>query len=205
MKIIGLLAFSLFVLSCKKEYKIKKSNVKQYKMENFPVAVGNWWKYRHTSLQNVNADTIELRIESSEQINDTSKFNCIFRSNNIIIDTGAFYKYGNRISYYGADALTSIFSNFTLQFPILSNSTWVGSFPGDTCVVTGKVDSTKILGAPFYDVYTLGRDYNLLGGVFYNQSVFLSANVGLIHQSFYLNNAGFIDRGTFHLIDYEIK
>jgi len=63
----------------------------------------------------------------------------------------------------------------------------------------------KILGKDYTNVYSLNRNFTALGGYKLNQLLFISPKVGVIYQSFDLQDAGLAQKQTFQLIDYELK
>jgi hypothetical protein len=182
--------------------KNNENSSNSFKQEEFPLAVGSWWKYKSTDFISRNIDTLTLKIKSI-QLNGT--INCeIYNNKNVLVDTGIFIKEGSKIQYKGKNAVYSYFGNFVLKFPFAPEENWIGFYNEDTVRAVGYVENLTINTVKYDKLYTLKRSFYLIGGYSWVQDIIVSPNIGVVQQNYKEFDFGLIRQKNFSLIEYYI-
>ena len=166
--------------------------------------MGNWWRFKQSDFISSITDTIQLKVVSEQTIANGKQFNCEIIKNSSIVDSSTYILTSNSIEYIGKSS-HSIFGNFIFKFPFENNTNWIGQNTQDTVLVNGKLDSYNVLGNKYSPVYTIKRNYYLIGGYSWNQDIILVPKIGIVNQSYREFNSGIIIQKDFNLIDYNIQ
>ncbi len=202
-KLIGIILLISMFSSCSKDNTTADNS---FNKENYPIKVGNWWKYRMDDVY-YGTDTLTLKVLSSYNKSDTIFYLCdIFNSKGILIDTGKYTLTNNYIEYRGRNSSNSYLNNFNFKFPFKPKDFWFGPYRyADTIKVIGYADSAKFFYRTYRPIYTAKRIYEEIGS-YLIQDFILSPNVGLVNMSYVLGFAGGIDKQrSFALLEYNVK
>jgi hypothetical protein len=179
-----------------------------FEIDEFPLAVGNKYRYSVIETGTRYVDTLTMEIIDSKE----GEFYVNLQRWKIFggkQDSALFKLSSNEISYKGLNTQTnySFFSDFKLKFPMKVGSKWVQSFPGDTIRVISIADSIVYFDRKYFDVFFLKRIYvdNALG-IRLIQTLEIKPGIGILKQSFYLIEEGQVPRqDAFFLIDADLK
>lgn len=175
---IWCIALLILCLSCNKE------NEKDiFVASSYPLALGNWWKYQHTSI-GFEPDTFILRIDSVTNDGLYKKYICNSISGNTIVPAGYFLRSDTSIAFiYPSEYYyLSEIQNFHIRFPISQDSYWMGDFSGDSTKVIGVNDSYSSYNIATGPYYSIHESYNLP----HNFKVFnmtISPKLGILSQT----------------------
>ena len=205
--VVVLLTVLLFPLSCKKdEPVIVEDDVNQIEQSEFPLMVGNWWKYKVTDFYAGTTDTLTVKVIGVEDSSvNTKRFSCLLFMKGLVVDSSEIVISENEISYKGLNPYYSYFGNYKLVFPIALNDEWVGFNNPDTIRVVGVSENVEIEGTLYAQIYSLKRSFFLVGGYNLNQLLLISPKVGIVNQSIDLFTGASAQKQTFSLIEYSLN
>jgi hypothetical protein len=151
MKNVLIISYVLFIvlISCNKE-PVTNNVYNGFQSIDFPIKVGNWWKYKVTDFYGGTIDT--LIVEVVDKITNET-YRCELRYNNSVVDSAIITVSETTLSYEGLNQDYSYFGNFKLTFPFNDNDSWIGFYNPDTVVVTSVIDDFTINGMAFSPVY----------------------------------------------------
>lgn len=195
--------FVLIIAACCKDKVAAPDAVSGFQKDDFPISVGNWWRYQVIDAMQQTTDTLTLKVVDFDLSQST--FTCQIIQHNQIVDTGYFIISSNRIEYKGINQNYSYFGNFTLTVPFQVGSSWIGDNPKDTVSVLSKVESFEINGNVYTPIYNLKRIYNLLGGYRLIQDFIVLPKVGIVYQSLDIADGFPLQKQGFQLIDFEVQ
>ncbi|MFN0216859.1 MAG: hypothetical protein ACKVT2_21595 [Saprospiraceae bacterium] len=198
--LLSALLVLLFVLGCKKS----DDGSILFNQDQFPLKVGNWWRYRVNDLYTQSTDTLTITIVSETISGSTTEYRCALKQKGIEVDSGYFKTTNNSLEYNGLNSFYSYFGNFILQTPFNIGDKWKGIYLNDSLGATARIASFDVLGKTYEPVYTLERS-GFLPGFRITQDLFLTPNVGVIYQSLDIfESSGSGQKQVFQLIDYEV-
>lgn len=203
MKNLFLMTCLLFVvlLSCDKDPIINNGS-NGFQSTDFPIKVGNWWKYKVTDFYGGTIDT--LVIEVMNKI-DNENYHCELIYNNSVVDSALINITETTFTYEGLNQDYSFFGNFKLSFPFNEDDNWVGFYNPDTVVVTSEINEFTINGETFSPVYNLKRSFFLGGGYSLTQFMMVAPKVGVINQSIDLFDGANAQKQNFDIIEYNLN
>jgi len=174
---------------------------------DYPLAVGNSWKYKVTDFYSKVTDTLDLSITDMQALPDGTKiYRCDISQNGILADSGAFTAGNNTLAYSGLNPNAySYFGNFKLKFPFTPGDRWIGFYPNDTVHVVSEANPVTILGQAYPHAFSLKRGFALVGDYSLVQFMLLSPGVGVINQNINIFNGGPSQNQGFDLISYRIQ
>jgi hypothetical protein len=203
MRYLLIIITSLTIVSCCKKSNPNDIATNQYTKSDFPIKVGNWWRYKQGDFLANTTDTFILKVVSMRNLN----YFCNVEQNNKIIDSALITLNDNEITYRGLNTNYSYFGDFQIFFPLSVGDkkeiSLIGVGLGDSMSVISLTQNVKFLGNP-YDIYFLkrkvaGPGYSLL------QTLSISKGIGIVENSINYFNGAPVMNQTLQLIDYKIK
>lgn len=195
-------ALTFLLFSCSKD----KPQKDEFSSDDFPVKVGNWWRYQVYDAFSHVTDTLTLRVVSKTINGNQTKFDCELYKNLQLIDTAYYLISDTKIEYNSKNVDYSYFGNFYLSIPFQKGDIWKGVYYNqDSILASDIIPSMKILNHDYKNVYSLNRNFYALGGYRLNQLLFICQKIGVIYQSFDLQDGGNNQKQTFQLIDYNLE
>ena len=188
--------------SCKKE---NTSNTNEFSKADYPIKIGNWWRYQVADFMQQTTDTLMLKVVSLSNTNNQEVYTCQLILNNQIVDTGYYTISSDRIEYSGFRQDYSYFGNFTLTLPFQVGFKWIGVNPKDTVKALSRIATFRINGKDYSPIYNLKRSYNLAGGYKITQNFIVSPKVGIVYQTLDIFDGFPTQKQGFQLIDYELN
>jgi hypothetical protein len=203
MKNVLIISYVLFIvlISCNKE-PVTNNVYNGFQSIDFPIKVGNWWKYKVTDFYGGTIDT--LIVEVVDKITNET-YRCELRYNNSVVDSAIITVSETTLSYEGLNQDYSYFGNFKLTFPFNDNDSWIGFYNPDTVVVTSVIDDFTINGMAFSPVYNLKRSFFLGGGYSLTQFMMITPEIGIINQSIDLFDGANAQKQNFDIIEYNLN
>ncbi|MCW3128217.1 MAG: hypothetical protein JWO03_3875 [Bacteroidetes bacterium] len=202
IRIAILLLFILSLASCHKS----TTPTDTFSRNDFPMAVGDWWRYQVIDV-NAPTDTLLMTVIASSGNGSTKDYTYTIYKNayHRTVDTGHFIISDTGLSYNTTNPYYSYFGSFNLKLPFQKEQQWVGSLPHDTITAVGRAAVVKIMGKDYGPVYTLNRKaisshYRNLSGIF------VAPHIGIIYQDVSIEiDTAVPQKQTFLLIDYNLN
>lgn len=198
---LSLLLF-LFIVGCKPEK--DPIIVNQFTKDDFPIAVGNWWKYKHTDFLSNTTDTILLRVISLQTNTTSSKeYTCIVEEFGQVVDTAKLILGDSTIAYNSYNPNYSYFGDFFMTAPFKVDSKWANSIYNDSTTVISYSEGVKYNGVP-YNVFFLKRTVSSIN---YHvvQTISVAKGIGIIEHVFNYREMVPIQSQNLQLIDYHLN
>lgn len=198
--VLWMSAALLFCFACKKS---DEGNL-LFNKDQFPLKVGNWWRYDVHDFYAQSTDTLLITVISKTDNGSDAEYKCSLTKHGIQVDSGYFKTTNSSIEYRGLYPLYSHFGDFLLRTPFNIGDKWSGLYLKDTLSATARVPSFKVLDKTYEPVYTLERIVTL-PGYSMTQDLFVTPNVGIIYQSLDIHDGSATgQKQTFQLIDYKV-
>tara|TARA_R110002050_G_scaffold190268_1_gene324915 strand:+ start:2163 stop:2801 length:639 start_codon:yes stop_codon:yes gene_type:complete len=201
-----LLVGLLFSASCKKNTEPIKLVEEKFTSDNYPVKIGNWWKYKVTDFYSGTIDTLVVEVVSEvDNSNGSMSYRCELKQNGSIVDSSIIIVSEVEFSYKGLNPYYSYFGDYKLTFPFNAGSFWEGAYSTDTVIVTSRIDKFTINGTEYSPIYNLKRSFYLGGGYSLTQFQMITPKVGIVNQSIDLFDGANAQKQNFDLIDYHLN
>ncbi len=170
--------------------------------EDFPLKVGNWWRYRLTDDENNTVDTLLMRIDSVEYTVGENRFHCSFIKNNIN-ERGQIRKRDTVIYYF--PVLNYAIADFTLGIPCGVDSFFINRVNGrDTVRVLSYEKEYELFGKK-YETFHVKGSMILPGFGRGTNDMRISPDIGIISNDSYFDYIfGYMDI-KLELIEYHIE
>ena len=170
--------------------------------EDFPLKVGNWWRYRLTDDENNTVDTLLMRVDSVEYTDGESRFYCSFIKNNIN-ERGQIRKRDSVIYFYPLQYQP--ITNFTIGVPCGVDSFFINRVNGvDTVRVLSYEKEYELFGKK-YEVFHVKGSMILPGYGRGTNDMRISPDIGIISNDSYFDYMfGYMDI-KLELIEYHIE
>ncbi len=171
--------------------------------EDFPLKVGNWWRYRLTDDENNTVDTLLMRIDSVEYTVGENRFHCSFHKRNIIErgqirrnDTVIFYK----------PVQNQVINGFTLGIPFGVDSFFINRVNGrDTVRVLSYEKEYELFGKKYEAFHIKSSMVNITTSSTGTNDMRVSPDIGIISNDSYFDYQFGIMDTKLELIEYHIE
>lgn len=191
----------MFTISCKKHNPVVNPDpVNAYQKSDFPLAVGNWWRYRKIDVLASYIDTLVLTVISSSTVGKSNIYLCYIQENGMNVDTANFVTNDTVISYK-AKSDYSYFGDFTLVMPFTVNTIWGSAL--DSSKVISYTDSVHVLNN-YYNTFFIKRvassfEYSEV------QTITIAKGIGIVMQNLNIYIGGPYQNQNLKLIDYHLQ
>ncbi|MEN9609756.1 MAG: hypothetical protein RLZZ628_570 [Bacteroidota bacterium] len=192
----------LFVLTSLSSCRQDKIEPVAFDKEAYPLAVGNWWRYKVTNLRENVTDTLLLQIDLKTIRDGVTTYRCHLEQNGSIVDSAQMVLSNSELSYQGLNPNYSFLGEFKLKLPFHSGETWEGgNFEGKT--QTLFTPNYTVLGQR-YDIYDIKQvvpsfNYHL------NQNLQISKGIGIVSGYRDLFDSAHLFKHQYELMDYKLK
>jgi hypothetical protein len=187
------------MISCNKE-SIDVEN--GFQSTDFPIQVGNWWKYKVVDSYAGTTDTFIVQVVA--ELNKES-YRCELRYGSSVVDSAIIAMTETTLSYEGLNQNYSYFGNFKLTFPFNEDDHWIGFYNPDTVVVTSMINDFVVNGVSYSPIYNLKRSFFLAGGYSLTQFMMITPEIGIINQSIDLFDGANAQKQNFSLIEFNLN
>lgn len=200
MKFLTTLFFALTFLlfSCSKD----KPQKDEFSSDDFPVKVGNWWRYKRVDMLSNYVDTITLNVIDVTISGSKKEYKCYVEKSGLVLDSAILTLDENSVKYASFNTNYSYFGDFNLVTPFSPKSNWTNLTDADTTKVISFSKGVMILGNP-YDIYFTKR-ISSEPGYSLNQTISVAKNIGIVENNINLFVGAPLQRQNLQLIDYEL-
>ncbi|MBX7241227.1 MAG: hypothetical protein K1X92_05705 [Bacteroidia bacterium] len=173
--------------------------------EDFPLKVGNWWRYRVTDSLNNTVDTLFMRIDSMKIMNDEKHYfiNTIQGSQ---IGGGTFIVFSDTLIIYEPSQNYN-FPIFTLRFPFGVDSFYINRIYGkrDTLNILSYEKEYQLFGKkyPAFHITSSMWLINIAGRA--TNDMRISPKIGIISNDNYFDHQAGTQDIKLELIEYHIE
>lgn len=175
-----------------------------FDQNDFPMDVGNWWRYRVVDSNFGTIDTLLISVDRVLDINE-SKFLCNLTLYGEIVDSSVVTINADSLVYDGLLSFYSYFGEFKLKFPFQVDDTWRGFFIQDTVRAISHVEDLTYGGVLYPSIFSLKRAFFIDNNYSLVQFMLIAPNIGVVNQSVDLFDNGNVQSQNFGLIDYHLE
>jgi hypothetical protein len=201
-------ALSLIIGACCKKEDID-SNIASTTLvkSDFPIKVGNYWRYMRGDDVLEDYDTVVFSIVY--QVGNDSFYTETFNVNRQEkVDSGYIVFNELAISYKTSNnAYNSCFSSFTIELPCELGSTWPGNLGYDSITYTSPLPETAFWGKRYYNSHKLFQKGSTAGNAkFVQGSLNFKKGIGFIAYNVILKgHSSFPTGAVMYLMDYKLE
>lgn len=208
------LFFSGLLLACEKDDELIDKPVKSvnsdtivaavFDQNDFPIKVGNWWRYRVVDSNFGTLDTLIISVDRVLDANE-SQFFCKLKMGGEFVDSSVVTINADSLVYDGLLSFYSYFGEFKLKFPFQVDDVWRGFSVQDTVRAISQVDDFTYAGVTYPSIFTLKRSFFIDNTYSLTHFMILAPGIGVINQSIDLFDSGNVQGQNFGLIDYHLE
>jgi hypothetical protein len=180
-------------------------NALTFNEADFPVKVGNWWKYLRVDFNFNTVDTLLVSVDSLNNNTTSKEYFCKLYRNEQLVDSSKIIVGKDSLVYRGLNLGYSYFSEFKMKFPFQEGSTWQGFYPTDTVMAISSVEDFNLSGQNYDVIFNIKRSFNAGNNYSLTQFIILSPGVGVVRLSVDLYQNGVNQKQNFSLIDYHLQ
>lgn len=201
---LAFLLICTFVLGCNNSNQPQPS-AESFTSSDFPIHVGNWWTYQHTSSKN-GTDTLGYSIIAVQQETAYKKYTCIVTSSqNNTHDTTLIMVSDTAIEFSEKDNVFPILNNVRFRTPYNVGSTWTAQKGYIYSTGADSLLSSQILFGKNYNsvyrVHQFGSSFNY----YIRQYVYMAKGVGITSCTIEEQDLGIFYNSHLTLLDYHIE
>lgn len=170
-------------------------------LADFPVSVGNKWKYIvYDSVHNY-TDTQTVAISGATMMTDGRPAKLVRSSFSFSFDSSYAYllEDADKATFY-ADQQGRDY-NKVYTYPLMVGAWWVGENMLDTNKVVSIGDISVPAGS--FTAYAINRDFKVTD-IAIKEKEWYCPGVGMVQRNYYERNLGFLVNKTFRLVSYSI-
>lgn len=175
-----------------------------FDQDDFPVKVGNWWRYRVVDSNYGTIDTLLVFVDSVIDISE-GKYRCTLSEQGAMIDSSLIIINQDSMVYKGLGSFYSYFGEFKLEFPFQQGDRWRGFFVEDTVLAVSHVDDFIYGGVTYSSIFNLKRSFFIDSTYSLTQFMIIAPDIGVVNQSIDLFDNGNVQSQNFGLIDYNLE
>ena len=197
----------LWLASCRKN----EPAITQFTIDQFPLTVGNYWKFHHMGVFGAPSDTVILNIDSvktlaagSQTYFASARSISSFAENGFLYGTVTFTKTSTQIIVSGTQPEANFLGDMTMTFPIKNGNKWTGLCASDSFVVSYS-DSVGAINTEVHNSYAIERHYNCDTASIVS-SYFMSPGIGFFNVGINEQYTNALPNQVFiYLFDYKVQ